>query len=115
MQRTRLTAAGLLAASLFVGGCASDAFAPKTKAYLEQARQAVEARNAPAAIDAIYRAENEWIGNNVPFTNVFFQFDPEALRDMARARQSGESGRWNDAEYYIDAALTHPSVVTPSG
>ncbi len=112
MLRT-LVAALLLSASLGLAGCAPVDPNDLPRTYLEQALKAVQAHDAPTALAALNHAESLWIGANVPFSDAFFNFDPDAMREMARARQSVQMGRWGDAEYYVRTALTHPSVVTP--
>ena len=106
----------LLGGAAALSGCASLAAeeANTPKPYLEQALKAVQQRDATAALADLNRAESMWIGSNVPFSDAFFGFDPDAMREMARARQSVQMQRWGDAEYYIRTALTHPSVVTPN-
>lgn len=115
MIRPRRLPALLLGAGLALGGCtltpAQQADLPHT--YLEQARAAIKAHDAPAAIAAINKAENAWLGRNSPFSDPFFTFDPDAMREMARARQSVQMGRWGDAAYYIDVAIRHPSTLVP--
>ncbi|MDA8252024.1 MAG: hypothetical protein M0Z28_23065 [Rhodospirillales bacterium] len=114
-MRSRLLAALLLCGSLALPACAltpaQQATLPHT--YLEQALAAVQAHDAPKALAALNKAENAWLGTNVPFTDPFFGFDPDAMREMARARQSVQMGRWGDAEYYIRTAMTHPSTIVP--
>ena len=115
MIRPRWFPALLIGAGPVLGGCALTAAqqADLPHTYLEQALAAVQARDAKTAIDDINKAENAWLGRNSPFSDPFFTFDPEAMREMARARQSVEMGRWGDAEYYVRTALTHPSTLVP--
>jgi hypothetical protein len=91
---------------------AEEASLPHT--LLNQALQAVQAHDSEKALDALNKAENAWLGTNVPFSDAFFNFDPEAMREMGRARQSIQMQRWADAEYYIRTAMTHPSTLTPN-
>ncbi len=81
--------------------------------YLERARAAVQQRDAKAALAQIDQAEAIWLGTNTPYGNPFVTSDPDALREMARARQSVQMGRWGDAEYYVRTAMTHPSTTIP--
>lgn len=115
MGRSRLLAALGLGIGLALSGCASYEAQQATlpHAYLEQALQAVHEHDRTKALAALNQAENAWLGRNIPFTDAFFTFDPEAMREMGRARQSIEMGRWDDADYYIRTALTHPSTITP--
>ncbi len=116
VSRSVVLAAILLGGSVALAGCASlvadQSNTPRP--YLVQALHAVQQRDAPSALADLNKAESLWIGANVPFSDVTFGFDPDAMREMARARQSVQMERWGDAEYYIRTALTHPSVVTPN-
>lgn len=105
----------LIGSALALAGCASlTAENPNLPHYwLEQALVAVKARDAKTALADIDKAEALWEGSNIPFTNTQFQFDPDAMREMARARQAVQMGQWGDAEYYVRTAATHPSTVTP--
>lgn len=107
-----MAAAGLAA---LLGGCAlprpDPAELPRT--YLEQAQQAVAARDSPGALAAIDHAAALWRRNN-PETGNPMIFQPnETLQAMLHARQAVGMGRWQDANYYIATALTHPSTITP--
>ena len=82
-------------------------------AYLEQARDAALAHDAARATAALNKAEQAWEGVNTPYGNAQTIIDPEAVREIGRARQSVEMRRWDDALYYIDGALTHPSTILP--
>lgn len=115
MSRRSTLAALLLGSALGLAACAQlTADQPDLPNYwLKQALAAVQARDAKTALADINQAESLWIGSNVPFTNTMFVFDPEAMRNMGRARQSVEMQRWDDAEYYLRTAITHPSTVTP--
>ncbi len=113
MHRKRLGAAWALPLALGVVACAQDARVPPTKSYLQQAQVAVGQRNRAEALASLDRAESLWISHNVPFSSPFFTFDPEALRDIARAKQSIDLGRWDDANYYVSTALRDPSILTP--
>lgn len=116
MFRPVMMASMLLAGAVALAGCATmTADNPNTpRPYLVAALKAVEQRDATAALADIDRAELMWIGTNVPFSDPFLGFDPDAMRNMARARQSVQMQRWADADYYLRTALTHPSVVTPN-
>ncbi len=116
MFRRMAMVAILLAGVAAQAGCASlTADNPNTaRPYLVAALKAVQQHDAPTALAQIDKAESIWIGVNVPFSSPFFEFDPDAMRNMARARQSVEMRRWADAEYYVRTALTHPSVVMPN-
>ncbi len=101
----------LLCAGLGVSACVLNPDRlPRT--YLLQARQAVRAHDAPAALAALNQAESLWLNGNRP-SSAPFGFDPEALRDMGRARQSVQMGRWGDAEYYVRTAIAQPTVIVP--
>ena len=116
MVRTVAVGAMLLAGSIALGGC-SAMFAddPNTAhPYLERALIAVQQRDTKTALAQIDQAESIWLGTNTPYGNAFISSDPDALREMARARQSVQMGRWGDAEYYVRTALTHPSTTIPS-
>jgi hypothetical protein len=115
-MRGRMMVAAMLAGSaLGLAGCAQlTTEQPDLPHYwLNQALAAAKARDAPTALADIDKAQSLWEGSNIPFTNTMFDFDPDAMREMARARQSVQMGRWDDAEYYIRTAMTHPSTVTP--
>lgn len=105
----------LLGGSLGLAGCAALAAqeANTPRPYLVKALAATQRHDSAEAIAELNKAESLWISGNVPFSSPFFEFDPDAMRNMARARQAIEMQRWGDAEYYIRTALTHPSVVTP--
>jgi hypothetical protein len=113
MRAGRLAAASVLVmAALGAVGCALDMTnLPIT--YLKQAKVAVQHHDAAAATAAINEAENRWLGSNTPYGNPNVPSDPEALREMGRARQAIAMGRWGDAEYYVNTAMTHPSMLTP--
>ncbi|MBN9509706.1 MAG: hypothetical protein J0I21_11405 [Alphaproteobacteria bacterium] len=112
-MRPTLLAAAALALAMTAASCAPDAGAPLTKVYLEQARGAIARRDSAEALAALACAQSVWISRNVPFTTPFFNYDPEALRAIARAQQSIEMGRWDDAGYYTRVALGDPSILTP--
>ena len=108
----RVSVIAALLVGIGLGACAVDpARLPKT--YLLQARAAVQARDAPAALAALDRAESLWINANIPFSSPFFGYDPEALRDMGNARAAIRMGRWGDADYYVRTAIRQPTVVRP--
>ncbi len=111
----KLSLAALLTLTV-LASCASydaqQASLPHT--LLTQALQAVKAHDSDKALDALNKAENAWLGTNVPFSDAFFNFDPEAMREMGRARESIQMQRWDDAEYYIRTAMEHPSTLTPN-
>jgi hypothetical protein len=98
-----------------VAGCVSYTAqqAQLPQAYLQNALAAVKARDANTAIAQINLAETTWLGANTPYGDPQIDIDPEALREIGRARQSVEMGRWGDAEYYVRTALTHPSTIQP--
>lgn len=107
-----MAAAGL--AALLVG-CAlprpDPAELPRT--YLDKAQQAVAARDSASALAALDRAAALWRRNNTePVDPMIFQ-PSEALLNIQHARQAVGMGRWQDAQYYIATALTHPSTITP--
>ena len=103
----------LLAGGSPLGGCASLMADQSNTAhpYLIRALAAVQQHDASAALAQLDQAESVWLGSNTPYGNPFVVSDPEALREMARARQSVQMGRWGDAEYYVRSALTHPSTI----
>lgn len=111
----RLNMALLFGSALALAACTSlEAENPNLPHYwLEQALTAVKAHDSKTALADIDKAEALWEGSNVPFSDTMFGFDPDAMRDMGRARESVEAGRWDDAEYYVRTAATHPSTVTP--
>ena len=115
MLRSRLLTALVVAGGLALSGCtySAEQQADLPHTYLEHALQAVQAHDAAKALADLNQAENAWLGRNVPFTDPFFNFDPDAMREIARARQSVELKRWGDAEYYIRTAMTHPSTIWP--
>ncbi len=109
----KIVAASLIALS--VGGCASymsqqDELA---MAYLKKAKAAVAERDANTAIANLNQAETAWLGGATPYRDPQIDIDPEALREVARARQAVQMGLWGDAEYYVRTAMTHPSTIAP--
>jgi hypothetical protein len=113
MRRGLFGAARVLGAALPLLACTADLTATLTKTYLEQARTAVARRDRADAVAALDRAQSLWVSRNVPFSTPFFTYDPTALQAMARAEQSVEMGRWDDASYYVREALGDPSILTP--
>lgn len=115
MRRILATTAMLCSVALTGAGCASLTTEQPTLPHywLKQALAAAQAHDSPTALADIAKAESLWQGSNIPYSNPMFQFDPDAMREMARARQSVEMQRWGDAVYYIRTAMTHPSTVTP--
>ncbi len=111
----RAVAIILLGIAVAAPGCTltpeQQAHLPHT--YLEQARAAAAAHDAPGTLTALDEAENAWEGVNTPYGNPMVINDPEVPREIGRARQSVQMGRWGDALYYIDTALTHPSTIIP--
>lgn len=105
----------LIGPALALAACASlETENPNMPHYwLEQALTAVKAHDSKTALADIDKAEALWEGSNVPFSDTMFGFDPDAMREMARARQAVQAGQWGDAEYYVRTAATHPSTVTP--
>jgi hypothetical protein len=112
-MRRRCLAPFALVLATTLAACAPDALNPLTRVYLEQARGAIERRESAQAIQALGCAESLWVSRNTPFSTPFFNFDPTALRAMARARQAIEMDRWDDARYYVGVALRDPSILTP--
>ena len=102
-------------ACLVVAACAlvheNPAGLPHT--YLEQAKQAVATRDAAQAVAALDEAAALWRHNNGSYGNPVVDTPPEVLMQIFRARQAVQMGRWDDAKYYIAAALTHPSTIIP--
>jgi hypothetical protein len=82
-------------------------------AYLKKAQAAVAARDATTAIANLNQAETAWLGGATPYRDPQINIDPEALREVARARQAVEMGLWSDADYYVRTAMTHPSTIAP--
>lgn len=116
MIRTSAVACLLAAFVVGPGGCASYANqqGELPMAYLQQAQQAVAVRNADKAISDLDAAESAWLGANYPYGNpTELVTDPEALRDIARARQAVQMQLWGDAAYYVTTAMTHPSAIQP--
>ncbi len=109
----RRTAA--LAVALAIAACtldpAQEAKLPHT--YLEHALTAAQHRDAAATVSALDQAEQAWGGVNSTYGVPEGYDDAEAIREIARARQSVDMGRWDDALYYIQSALTHPSTIIP--
>jgi hypothetical protein len=103
------------AISLSLAGCASYGAQQDElpMAYLQKAMVAVKARNAEAAIAQIDQAETAWLGANYPHGAAEITIDPDAVRDIGRARQAVQLGLWGDAEYYVRTAMTHPSAIQP--
>ena len=114
MVRT-IVAATLLGGLVALGGCAlspeQEATLPHT--YLEHALQAVQAHDKATALREIDAAENSWSQRNAAYTLPTLPFPPPIVSDFGSARLSVEREQWGQAEYYIRAALTHPSTLTP--
>jgi len=105
----------LLSVGLVASACSSYYAQQATlpHAYLEQAKQAVEARDAPQALAALDRAENAMLVAATPSRNPILQKSVEVVREIAEARQSIGMQRWSDAAYYINTALTDPDTLIP--
>ena len=112
MRQRLFVSIAVLGVALGVAGCDIDT-TNVPLAYLKQAKVAVEHRDAAAATAALDHAEGQWLDRNTPYGDPFFTLEPEALREMGRARQAIAMGRWGDAEYYVAAAMTHPTMLTP--
>jgi hypothetical protein len=80
-------------------------------AYLEQARAAAEAHDAAKALTALDEADRASV--TAPSGRSISSYNPATLQDIARARQSVTLGRWGDATYYIETALSDPSTLLP--
>ncbi len=112
MFRSLRSALVLSGIALLGAGCGLDQ-TDVPLAYLKQAKLAVQKHDAAAATSAINSAENEWLGRNTPYGTYYLPIEPEALREMGRALQAISMQRWDDAEYYVTTAMTHPSMQTP--
>lgn len=82
-------------------------------AYLKKAQVAVQAHDATTAVANLNQAETAWLGGATPYRDPQIDIDPEALREVARARQAVQMGLWGDADYYVRTAMTHPSTIAP--
>ena len=83
------------------------------RAYLLQASQAAELKDASRALAALAEAETAYLGSGArPYRSATL-YDREVVVEMASARLAVQQRRWNDAVYYINAALTHPSTIVP--
>ncbi len=80
-------------------------------AYLEQARAAAEAHDAAKTLAALNQANQASVTS--PSGRARSNYSPTTLREITEARQSVALGRWDDAIYYINTALTDPSTLLP--
>lgn len=109
----------LLAAGLALAGCGAlgsqnTEYGPiNPKQELQAAREAVQARDGTKAIGALNLAERDWLGRNNAIGNPELAQEPVVLREIGNARDAVRLQRWDDAMYYIDAALTHRSADIP--
>jgi hypothetical protein len=101
----------LLVAGLGAAACGHNDLLAQT--YLRQAQTAIAQHQKTEAIAALNSAESVWLGRNTVRGYFVVPVEPDVLREMARAKESVQMQNWDDAKYYIAAALTHPSILTP--
>lgn len=109
----RAGALAILGIGLVVSACGITLAPSPTSAQvqLQQARQAVAARDAAAAMAALDRAENIWLSANTFSRNPFVSPAPDVLREMGQARSALRLRRWDDAARLIDAAMRDPTTL----
>ncbi len=101
---------------LFVTACASYVAERDTlpRAYLLQAKQAAERRDTSRTLAALDQAEAAYLGTGLrPYRSASLLYEREAVFEMGSARLAVQMQRWDDALYYINTALTHPSTIVP--
>ena len=112
-MRALAAAALLLGIGSGVPACASYATQADavTRGYLQQARQAVRAHDVAGATAALDAAENAWLIANQARANPVVHHEYPALRDIGGARSAVRTQNWDDADYYIGAALRYPGML----
>jgi hypothetical protein len=109
MRRMLFASATALGVAFVAAGLAQ---AASPDDYLMQARQAVRAHHALTALMAVNNAENELLRSGAAEEQRSTRDvgEPEVIRQMARAREAIQGRHWQQAETYINDAMTHPSA-----
>lgn len=84
--------------------------------YLMQARSAVEDHQATTAITDISSAENVLVQDRAAYegrSTRDLPGEPAVIRQIGRAREAVQEAHWQQAEMYLDAAMSHPSAAVP--
>lgn len=116
LRRALVIPAAVLSLGLFVSACSSYYAEWDTlpHAYLLQAKQAAERHDTAKTLAALNQAENVYLGTSPrPYRNPVLSYDTEAVVEMGQARLAVQMQRWDDALYYINTAITHPSTLIP--
>jgi hypothetical protein len=101
----------LLGLGITLAACAA-AQSPVETA-LSQAQKAVQAKDGAAATAALDRAQNAWQTANISVENPQFPQEGTALQQIGEAREAVRQQQWDQASYYIKAAMDHASDLTP--
>jgi hypothetical protein len=80
--------------------------------FLMQARTAVQAHHAMTALMAVNNAENELLRSGAAEEQRSTRDvgEPEVIRQIGRAREAIQQRHWQQAETYINDAMSHPST-----
>ena len=119
MNKIVLSAVALLSMGMVAAACAAQTSQSQSSQsmplpLLAQARTAVEQHQQQQAYQLVDHAQDVWEKNNGAWNwNPYLASEPDELRQMARAKQAIQMQNWKAAEYYIDAAATAPTMVTP--
>lgn len=113
MRKGWAAAWGFAGLSVVLSACASYLAQQNSlpHAYLEQAKAAAQAQDAPTTLSALSQAANASV--LTPAGRPSVTSNAQTLRWIGEARQSVEARRWNDALYYINTALSDPSTILP--
>ena len=113
MRKTLFALAALSGVALAMPALA-EGITPDT--YLSQALRFVQQHRQHQAVAAVDNAENVLLEPPTPYefhSTRDLPGEPEVIRQFGRAREAIQERRWSDAEYYIRAAMTHPSADLP--
>lgn len=113
MRMTLFASAALLGVALAVPAVAAGATPDD---YLAQALRYIQLHQQSQAAAAVDTAENVLLEPPTPYEfrgTRRLPGEPQVIRDVGRAREAIQERRRNDAEYYIDAAMSHPSAHLP--
>ncbi len=83
------------------------------EAALSQTAQAVQNKDGNTATAALDRAQNAWLTANTSVENPQFPQEGTALQQIGAAREAVRQQHWDQATYYIKAAMDHASDLTP--
>lgn len=103
--------ARLVGVALILVSCAAGHSPVETA--LAQAEQAVQNKDGNTATAALDRAQNAWQTANTSVENPQFPQEGTALQQIGEAREAVRQQHWDQATYYIKAAMDHASDLTP--